>query len=92
LSLVTIIILVTLLAGIYPALVMSRFNPVAAIRNKVNFGMKSGVRLRWGLVTLQFVIAQVFIIATIIVINQMQYFRNADMCFDKDAIVVVRFP
>ena len=91
-ALIFIILVVTLLAGIYPALVMSRFNPVAAIRNKVNFGMKSGIRLRWGLVTLQFVIAQVFIIGTIIVIKQMQYFRNADMGFDKDAIVVVRLP
>ena len=92
LSLISIIIAVTLLAGIYPALVMSRFHPVAAIRNKVNFGLKKGVRLRWGLVTLQFVIAQVFIIGTIIVIKQMEYFRNADMGFDKDAIVVVRLP
>lgn len=92
LSLVSIIIVVTLLAGIYPALVMSRFNPVAAIRNKMNFGLKKGVRLRWGLVTLQFVIAQVFIIGTIIVIKQMEYFRNADLGFDQEAIIVVRLP
>ncbi len=92
LALIAIILIVTLLAGSYPALVMSRFHPVAAIRNKLNFGLKKGVQLRWGLVTLQFVIAQVFIIGTIIVIRQMEYFRNADMGFDKDAIVVVRLP
>jgi len=92
LSLILTILIVTLLAGIYPALVMSGFNPVAALKNKINAGAQKKIRLRWGLVTLQFVIAQVFIIGTIVVIRQMEYFRNADLGFDQEAIVSVHLP
>ena len=91
-SLIFIILLITLLAGIYPALVLSGFNPVAALKNKINAGAQQGMRLRWGLVTLQFVIAQVFIIGTIVVVRQMEYFRNADMGFDPEAVISVRLP
>jgi len=92
LSLILTILIVTLLAGIYPALVMSGFNPVAALKNKINAGAQKKIRLRWGLVTLQFVIAQVFIIGTIVVIRQMEYFRNADLGFDQEAIISVHLP
>ncbi len=90
-ALLLIVVVVALLAGVYPALVLSRFNPVATIRNN-NFGLKKGAGLRWGLVTLQFVIAQVFIIGTIVVIRQMEYFRQADLGFDKEAIITLRLP
>jgi putative ABC transport system permease protein len=92
LSLLLTIFIVTILAGIYPALVMSGFNPVAALKNKINAGAQKKLRLRWGLVTLQFVIAQVFIIGTIVVIQQMEYFRHADLGFDQEAVISVRLP
>nr|WKN37788.1 ABC transporter permease [Tunicatimonas sp. TK19036] len=92
LMLLGMVLVVTLLAGMYPSLVMSRFNPVAAIRNKGTFGLNKGARLRWGLVTLQLVISQVFIIGTIVVIRQMEFFRSADLGFEQEAIVVVTLP
>ncbi|WKN42168.1 ABC transporter permease [Tunicatimonas pelagia] len=91
-SLIAIIVGVALLAGIYPALMMSRFNPVAALKNKIGGRTQRGIQLRRGLVTLQFVIAQVFIISTIIVIKQMDYFRNAELGFDKEAVITAHLP
>lgn len=90
--LLTIIAGVALLAGMYPALMMSGFNPIAALRNKIGGRSQRGLQLRRGLVTLQFVIAQVFIIGTIVVISQMDYFRNADLGFEQDAVITIRLP
>ncbi len=91
-SLVAIIIGVALLAGTYPALMMSQFNPVVALKNKIDGKAQRGIQLRRGLVTLQFVIAQIFIIGTIVVIKQMDYFRNAELGFDQEAVITARLP
>ncbi|MEM9671650.1 MAG: ABC transporter permease [Bacteroidota bacterium] len=91
-SLAIIILGVALLAGTYPALMMSRFNPVAALKNKINSGSSHKMPLRRGLVLLQFVIAQVFIIGTIVVIQQMDYFRSAELGFESEAVVTVKLP
>ena len=80
---------VTLLAGFYPALVLARFNPVTALKSKV---AAKGIMLRRALVVLQFVIAQGLIIATVIMLRQMNYFEHGSMGFDKEAIVDVSFP
>lgn len=87
-----IVVFVSFLAGFYPALVQSGFNPVNALKGKLsNLSMK-GIRLRRGLVSFQLIISQVFIICTIIVIKQMDYFRNADLGFDKEAVITVNLP
>ncbi|MEM6841190.1 MAG: ABC transporter permease [Bacteroidota bacterium] len=91
-TLVAIILGVALLAGMYPALLMSRFNPVAALKNKIGNGSSRKLPLRRGLVTLQFVIAQVFIIGTIVVVQQMDYFRSAELGFESEAVITVRLP
>jgi len=85
-------IVTTLLAGFYPALVLSGFNPMTALKSKVSTENSKGINLRRGLVTLQFVIAQVLIIGTLIVVSQMNYFRKADMGFSKEAIITAGFP
>jgi hypothetical protein len=74
-------ILVSLLAGLYPALVVSGFNPVAALKNLISNKNSSGYNLRRALVVTQFVISQFFIIGTIVVINQMNYSKNKDLVF-----------
>lgn len=85
-------VIVILLAGFYPALVLSRFNPVTALKSKVAAGRTKGISLRRGLVIFQFVVAQALIIGTVILVKQMNYFRNYSMGFDKEAIVNVAFP
>jgi predicted permease len=85
-------LLVTLLAGFYPALVLSGYNPVAALKNRITAPSRGGLSLRRVLITGQFALAQLLIIGTIVVATQMQYFRQKDMGFRKDAVVTVPLP
>lgn len=91
LFLLTVILVVTALAGFYPSLVLSRFNPVSALKSKVIVNTAKGISLRRGLVVFQFIIAQVLIIGTLIIVKQMDYFMNRPLGFDKEAIVNVPF-
>ncbi|MES2647626.1 MAG: ABC transporter permease [Bacteroidota bacterium] len=86
-----VIIMVTALAGFYPSIVLSRFNPVHALKSKQVTNAAKGISLRRGLVVFQFVIAQALIIGTLIIVQQMSYFMNQPLGFDKDAIVNVPF-
>lgn len=85
-------IAITLLAGFYPAVVLSGFRPVEAFRNKSNPKVLGGIPLRRGLVVAQFVIAQLLVIGTLVVIRQMSFFRNRPMGFDKRAIAIIDLP
>jgi ABC-type antimicrobial peptide transport system permease subunit len=90
--LVAITMAVTLLAGFYPSLVISGFNPVSALKSKFNAKSTKGISLRRGLVVAQFIIAQGLIIGTLIIVKQMNYFENASLGFDKEAILTVPIP
>ncbi len=83
---------VILLAGSYPALVMSGFRPMQALKNKISSASVAGYSLRRGLVILQFSISQVLIIGTIVAITQMNMVRKADMGFDKTAVLALEAP
>jgi predicted permease len=80
---------VTFLAGFYPAIVLSGFNPINVLKNKFTSKTTSGLSMRRVLVVFQFAVAQTLIIGTLIVVSQMDFFQNAAMGFDKDAIVTV---
>jgi len=77
-----------LLAGIYPALVLSSFKPVIVLKGKFATGSR-GILLRKALVVSQFTISIGLIIATTIVYNQMSYMRNQDLGFSKDQVMVM---
>jgi len=87
-----ITLLVTLLAGFYPALVLSGFNPITALKSKIAVKTAGGLSLRRVLVVLQFAVAQVLIIGMLVVVSQMNYFRNAQLGFTKDNILNVPIP
>jgi putative ABC transport system permease protein len=87
-----VIILVTILSGIYPAIILSGFNPVTALKSKITSKMIGGISLRRALVVLQFAIAQILIIGMLIVVSQMNFFRNASLGFDKASIINVPVP
>ena len=91
LFLLAVTIIVTALAGFYPSVVLSRFNPVNALKSKLTANATKGISLRRGLVVFQFIIAQVLIIGTLIIVQQMNYFMNRPLGFDKDAIVNVPY-
>lgn len=90
LFLLIVTIVVTAFAGFYPSLVLSRFNPVNALKSKLTSNAK-GISLRRGLVVFQFIIAQVLIIGTLIIVKQMNYFMDQPLGFDKDAVINVPF-
>ena len=83
-----IIAIVTLLAGLYPALFQSGLNPLALLKSKIQLG-RGNISLRRSLVVFQFMISMVLIAATIIIYQQMQYVNKKDLGFDKDQLVVV---
>ncbi|MEM9856962.1 MAG: FtsX-like permease family protein, partial [Bacteroidota bacterium] len=87
--LLTVILLVTLLAGLYPAFVLSRYNPVKALKSNMNTPSSSALLLRKTLIGGQFVISQVLIICTIIVASQMEYFKSKPLGFEPEAIINV---
>jgi ABC-type antimicrobial peptide transport system permease subunit len=89
--LLTVTIVVTALAGFYPSIVLSRFNPVNALKSKLTANTTKGISLRRGLVVFQFIIAQALIIGTLIIVQQMNYFMDRPIGFDKDAIINVPF-
>jgi ABC-type antimicrobial peptide transport system permease subunit len=91
LFLLSVTVVVTLLAGFYPSLVLSRFNPVNALKSKLKVNAAKGISLRRGLVIFQFIIAQALIIGTLIIMHQMNYFMNRPLGFDKEAIVNVPY-
>ena len=84
-----IIAVVTLLSGLYPAVILSRFNPTIVLKSKLTSKTAGGFSIRRVLVVFQFAIAQVLILGTLIVVSQMNFFQHADMGFDKEAIVTV---
>ncbi|MGC4035866.1 MAG: ABC transporter permease [Chitinophagaceae bacterium] len=83
-----LVLVVSLLSGFYPALVLSSFKPVLVLKNQSGAGGKTrNLWLRKTLTVSQFVIAQVFIIGTLLVTRQISYTLNKDLGFKKDAII-----
>ena len=84
-----LIIVVTLFAGLYPAIILSGFNPALALKNKITSASVGGLSVRRGLVISQFAISQILIIGTIIAVTQMNFIKNADLGFNKEALLVI---
>lgn len=85
--LILLIVVVCILSGLYPALILSSYKPVLVLKNQVSSGKARNAWMRKTLTVSQFVIAQVFIIGTILVSKQISYTLNKDLGFKKDAII-----
>ncbi|MBX2828139.1 MAG: ABC transporter permease [Flavobacteriaceae bacterium] len=88
---IILLVLVSFLSGFYPAMVLSKFNTVAVLKNKLAVG-ENKVKLRKVLTIFQFTIAQVFIIATLLVGKQINFLLNKDMGFKSGAVVTAFRP
>ncbi|HTF31681.1 MAG TPA: ABC transporter permease, partial [Flavitalea sp.] len=88
-----LIILISLLSGIYPALLSSRVNAVEVLKGQTikSIGRYS-ISLRKALIVFQFFIAQVFIVAAFIVGQQMHFMLTKDLGFDKEAVLTIDVP
>ncbi len=80
---------VTILAGFYPAFLLSGFQPSKIFRNQISSSSRHGVSLRKSLVVAQFVIAQVMVICMLVGTQQMRFFYETDMGFSVDSVVTV---
>ncbi len=86
-----LILLISLIAGLYPALKLSSYQPSQSLRSGFSAltGKKKGISLRQGLVVTQFAITQLLVIGTIVISFQMDYFINKEMGFDKENMVTI---
>lgn len=82
-----LMLFVGLVAGSYPSLVLSRFNPIEVLKRKMkvggsNFFTKS-------LVTFQFILSAGLIISTLIIMKQLNFMRSKNPGFDKENVIVI---
>jgi putative ABC transport system permease protein len=88
LSVLAVLILVSLLAGLYPAFVLSSSSPIAVLKGHLKQGMR-GRGLRRGLVIFQFAISLILMIGTLIISKQMRYLRTTNIGFNKEQVLLV---
>ena len=89
-----LVLLVSFLSGFYPALVLSAYQPAIVLKG-ASLANPRETRHAWVRKTLtvsQFIIAQFFIIATVIVSKQINYSLHADMGFNKEAVITFDTP
>ena len=86
------ILLISFISGIYPALVLSGFNPIAALKNRFILPGKSSALLRKSLVVFQFTISIALMICTIVIAKQMQYVQHQELGFNKESVIEIGLP
>lgn len=84
--------IVILLAAVYPAVVLSAFRPVDAIKTRLNTTRHGGFPLRKLLIVFQFTVVQMLVIATIVVATQIRHFGNVDLGFVTESVLSIPVP
>ncbi|HEY9258843.1 ABC transporter permease, partial [Chitinophaga sp.] len=87
--LLLITVFTTLLSGLYPARVLSSFQPALSLKGGTSPGGSQRGYLRVGLVVFQFTVSLIFIIGSLVMNKQMRYMLNKDLGFKKDEIITI---
>lgn len=87
-------LLLTVFAGLYPAFILSAYKPSQVIKNEAltTFGQTRQGMIRKMLTVFQFVIAQFFIISTLMISKQIYFVLHTDMGFQKEAVFTINIP
>jgi putative ABC transport system permease protein len=85
-ALVILSVVMAIVSSSYPAFFLSKFHPVEAIKGKLKVGRR-GTSFRNGLVIFQFTVSIVLIVCTAVVFQQLNYFSEKDLGFDKENLV-----
>ncbi len=83
-----IILVLSLLAGFYPALVLSNYQAITVLKGNFTHSLQ-GILLRKGLVVVQFVISIALIISTLVAVQQMKFMQGQSLGFDKENKIVI---
>jgi putative ABC transport system permease protein len=86
-----LVVLVSFLAGFYPAMIMSGFSAASAIKNKVTVN-RGSLSLRQILVVLQFSVTIILMISTLVIMKQLQYVREKPLGFNSEAVAILPVP
>ncbi len=87
-SLFVLIVVASLLAGIYPSIVLSRFQPITTIKSSYQTAEKKNF-FRQSLVAIQFIISIGLIFSSIVVLKQLDFMKNKNLGFSKEQVLVV---
>ncbi len=90
--LLVVTIVTSLLAGLYPARVLSSHLPATSLKGLESHAGSEKWLLRKGLIVFQFTVSLIFIIGSIVITNQLRYTREKDPGFNSDAIIIVPTP
>ncbi|QRR00089.1 ABC transporter permease [Dyadobacter sandarakinus] len=79
-------LLVSFVAGFYPAIVISGFRPIEAIKNRISSRSFAGLSLQKTLIVVQFGVTQILVVGTIVTVSQMNFVRRMDLGFVKEGV------
>ncbi|WP_305983604.1 FtsX-like permease family protein [Roseivirga thermotolerans] len=85
-AILSITLLTGILSGVYPALMLSGFNPVVALKGKLK-GTGGSIWLRKGLVIFQFAVSFILIVSVLVVYKQVEYIQTTNLGYDREHII-----
>ncbi|MFN8346346.1 MAG: ABC transporter permease [Spirosomataceae bacterium] len=90
-SILSIVVIVGLLGGSYPAFYLAKFNPLTVLKGNLAKA-STNAPLRQSLVVVQFTISMVMLISTWVVYDQLNFMKNKDLGYSKDRVLVINMP